>query len=111
MRKNKINVEEIVKSQAKDWADFGEGLDKSNLTPEEIKSLKISLSEAELLAYKTKLGFEIHLFAKTGEYLSSRDFLVKMLGYLPENVSGEYLSALTEFVLERHEAMNRKMAA
>ena len=111
MKKSKINIEKLIEAQEKGWKAFGEGLENSSLSLEDIQSLQKSLSEVELQAYKTKLGFEIHIFSKTGEQLTSRDFLLKMLGNLPKEVPVNFLPALTEYVLENWVAMNRKVAA
>jgi len=62
-------------------------------------------------AYKAKIGIEMHCFDKTGEVLSSKDYLLKMLSILPKEVPVTFLPALTEYVLENWVVINRKVAA
>lgn len=109
--KNKINPLELSNNLSQLHEEIASGLREGDFSLKEISSIENELDKLELQAYKTKLGFEIHLFSKTGEQLTSRDFLLKMLGNLPKEVPVNFLPALTEYVLENWVAMNRKMAA
>ena len=109
--KNKINPLELSNNLGQLHKEIAEGLKNGNFTTKEISSIETELDKLELQAYKTKLGFEIHLFSKSGEQLTYRDFVLKMLGNLPNEVPVNFLPALTEYILENWVTLNGKMAA
>jgi len=109
--KNKINPLELSNNLSQLHEEITVGLQEGDFSLKEISSIENELDKLELQAYKTKLGFEIHIFLKTGEQLTSRDFLLKMLSTLPKEVPVHFLPSLTEYVLENWVSLNRKMAA
>jgi len=109
--KNKINPLELSNNLSQLHEEITDGIQESNLSLKEISSIENELDKVELQAYKTKLGIEIHQFSKKGEQLTSRDFLLKMLGNLPKEVPVKYLPALTEYVLGNWVTLNGKLAA
>jgi len=109
--KNKLGTEEILETLTNTLAELKEGIKSTKLDNEALSRVEKELDKVELQGYKTKLGFEILILSKSESKLSSRDFLLKILSFLPQEIPSQYLPPLTSYVLDEWNKLSLKMAA
>ncbi len=107
----KIDIDKIIDAAAKTVGEIKYYIGTANLTEEEIDRLMDSQLQAELQAYKIKLGLEIQILLETCPDLSAKDILVKMLSLLPSDIPKPFLSVLTNYILDEWDGKKRRMAA
>lgn len=106
-----IDPKRIFEQLTEDISAIGNGMKNGSFSKEEVSNIQEDIQDLMLEGFKTKLMVSMDIFSDEQPNLSVKEIVVKMLDLLPNDVSAEHISILTNFVIEKWKVSPQKLAA